>query len=146
VEHQRHAHGLERRARELGPVLRGRGRQARPAHVRKPATRALEHLPAFDDARDAVALEQLAGRFAPRIDKALGARLPCASSFCFDSIERVHDARLQAQQIGAHLGDLVGLGDGEGLRSRLLRAHFSARWPMSRRYCAPSKWMRCTIS
>jgi len=56
MEHQRHAHGFEGRARQFRPVLRGRGRQLRTANLREAAARALEQRAAFEDAGEAAAL------------------------------------------------------------------------------------------
>ena len=93
VEHQRHAHRLERRARQLRPALRGRRRQAAAAHVRKANARALEHRAAFHDLRDAIALQGIARRFLPRL-----ARKAPAPVGLFNGSG---DARLQIQKIGA---------------------------------------------
>ncbi len=99
VKHQRHAHGLKGRTCQLGPVLGGRGRQLRPAHVREATARALKNTPAFDDLRDAIALQQLARRLVPGINHRAGTLWPLYS------FERADDARLQAHQILAHLRD-----------------------------------------
>ena len=101
VEHQRHAHRLERRARQLRPALRGRRRQAGAAHVRKANARALEHRAAFHDLRDALALQRLARRLAPR----LAQKTPAPVRLLNGS----GDARLQIEKIGAE-----GFGHGCG--------------------------------
>ena len=107
VEHQRHAHRLERRAGQLGAVLRRRWRQLRPAHMGETAAGALKHAPAFDDLRAAVALQRRARLFAPRVDQGAHAFLGiplCCRCLRLDGFERGDDARLQADQITTHLG------------------------------------------
>jgi len=114
VKNQRHAHGLERRTGQLGPVLRGRRRQLRAAHMRETTACALEHAAAFDDAGDAVALQRLARRLVPRVgDGARAART-------FHRFERTDDARLQIDQVATHAGHgAVGV---EGLAHGFLMA------------------------
>jgi hypothetical protein len=122
VEHQRHAHGLEGCARELRAVLRGRRRQSGAAHMREPATGALEHRPALQDAGDAVALQRLARGLGPGILHKWRA---------VDGLDGGGDAGLQVLQVGPYRISLCG----HSLRPIALMA----RYPMSRRYCMPSK-------
>ncbi|MCY1376541.1 hypothetical protein D9M69_640400 [compost metagenome] len=113
MEHQRHAHGLERRARELGAVLRGRGRQLGAAHLREADTGALEQRAAFEDAGQAVALQRLAGLFLPGVaHRAAAVR----------RLDRRDDRLLQSAQIVADRLRLGGWHQDWGV----LRA-FSAR-------------------
>jgi hypothetical protein len=68
MEDERDAHRLERRAGELGgAVLRRRDRQRRALDVREAAAAALEQRAAFDQARNAVALEPAADRPLPGV-------------------------------------------------------------------------------
>ncbi len=100
VEHQRHTHGLERRAGQLGPVLRGRRRQGRPAHMREADATAFEQGTLFEQARHPLALQLLSRRLAPGVahegPQAVG------------DFECVDDALLQAEQV------VAGCGDGRG--------------------------------
>ena len=114
VEHQRNTHGLERRAGQFGPVLRGRRRQLRAAHMREAAASALEHAAAFDDAGNAVALQQLTRRLAPGVGDGAGA----ARALC--RFERTDNARLQIDQVAAHTGH--GAFGVEGLAHGFLMA------------------------
>jgi len=61
VEHERHAHRLERRAGQFRAVLRGRWWQRLALHVREAAAAALDHRTAFEQAREAIAFEPDAG-------------------------------------------------------------------------------------
>ena len=93
MEHQRHAHGLKRRTGEFGPVLGGAGRQARPAHMRKAAARALKHRAVFQNLGNAIALQHFARRLFPGVYHQRAA------------VKRDHgagNARLQVHQVLAH--------------------------------------------
>ncbi|MPM76418.1 hypothetical protein SDC9_123416 [bioreactor metagenome] len=105
VKHQRHAHGLERRARQFRPVLRGRWRQLRTLHVREATARALEHAAVFHDLGDAVALQALLGALAPGV-----LQKACATHVGgpFDGFERLGDPRLQIHEVVAHTAHAVG--------------------------------------
>ena len=134
-KHQRHAHRLERRAGQLGRGARGRRRQrlAR-ARARSCSRRA---------------------RSARRLRSAARCRSPCeparrarvcqasrAKRVAVGGFERGDDALLQVEQVRA-----ATVHAGERPSMRVVRhdcvqiARVTARWPMSRRYCAPSKWM-----
>ena len=124
MEHQRDAHRLERRAGQLGPVLRGRGRQRGPRRARSRSRRA---------------------RTARRLRSGARCRRPAAcspGSRCQASatngvavlgLERGDDA-LPAGRAGSR-------GRRRGSSSGAWRQRLIARWPMSLRYCAPSKRM-----
>ena len=63
-------------------------------------------------------------------------------------VERLIRIDVEFQRLHARIGDalahrrfLAGIGDGVGAAHGL-----TARWPMSRRHWAPSKWMPCTTS
>ena len=94
MEHQRHAHGLEGRAGQLGPVLGGRGRQPGPAHVRKPDAGTLEHRAAFQDAGHPLALQGLVRHLVPAV---LDEALPPV-----EGLDGGGDALLQRLQVLAH--------------------------------------------
>ena len=122
MEDQAHAHRLERRPGELRPVLGGRRRQLQPFDMAEIAAAALQQSTLFDQLGAAVALQPFTGRTHPGIgDERLAVGL----------LHRLDDALLQAQQVAANRGR-VEAGHHRGLM---------ARWPMSRRYCAPSRWM-----
>src|SRR6185369_1000558 len=109
-------------------VHRGRVRIARMEHQRhaqrlETAAGALEHLAVLQDHGDAVALQGFALALLPLVLDELAAVHIRASS---------DDAILQLHQVVAY-----GFDVGHG---------FTARWPMSRRYCAPSKRMPWVIS
>ena len=114
MKYQRHTHGLERRARQLGPVLRGRGRQLGPPHMAEATAGAFENAAAFDDAGDAIALQGFSRRLAPGIGD-------CArTALTFNGFERIDDARLQINEVTAHA--VHGAGTVEGLAHVLLIA------------------------
>ena len=83
---------------------------------------ALERAPA------GTSLQQLAGRFLPGVGH--GAR----AALTFHCLQCRDDARLQARQVAAHAGHIAVAV------KRLAHGVLIARWPMSWRYCAPSKW------
>src|SRR5439155_4250988 len=118
VHDQRHAHRFERRTGEIGAMLSRRCGQGRAADVREIAAAALDQAATFHEHRDAAALELAAGLALPAID---------AEGFTGLGLERSDDLPLQPQQVIADRGH------------RLM-----ARWPMSCRYCAPSKCTPCT--
>ncbi|OIQ88261.1 hypothetical protein GALL_298380 [mine drainage metagenome] len=95
MQHQRHAHGLERRSGQFGTVLGGRRRQARAAHRREVAAAALEQRAVLDHAAGAVALQRRVRRTGPRVAPEAGAAV--------GALEGLEDAGLQAQQIVADL-------------------------------------------
>ena len=93
VHHQRHAHRLERRAGQLGPVLRGRGRQRLALHVAEVAAAALEHVAFFDQLRQPVAFEPAAGLARPAV---------ACEGLAVLGLEGADDVALQAEQVGAN--------------------------------------------
>src|SRR5256885_4560439 len=97
MEDQGHAQGLERRTRQFRPVLRGRGRQLRPAHMREAAARAFEHAAALHDAGDAIALQALAGALAPGVGQ------KACTALAFHLLQRLRDAGLQADRKSTRL-------------------------------------------
>ena len=129
MEHQRDAHRLERRAGELGPVLRRRGRQrAARARARSRSRRA----------RAARRLRGCRSRCRRPAARSPGSLLPgvATNGVAVGRFERGDDA-LPAGRAGSRATASASMAIG-----RACRARGSARWPMSRRYCMPSKRMR----
>jgi hypothetical protein len=93
VEHQAHAHGLERRAGQFGPVLGGRWRQLRALHMAEVAAAAFQQAALFHQLGLAVTLQPLAGRAHPGIG---------VEGLAVGLLQGVDDALLQSQQVGAH--------------------------------------------
>src|SRR5205807_1024446 len=122
VQHERHAHRVVRLAGELRPRRRRRGRQAAALHAREVDAAALEDATFLDDARHATA--------------PFGA-LPAIGTEgrAFERFERGDDSGLQFREVIVDCLRLHGYG-----------VFFKARWPMSLRYCMPSKRMRSTAS
>ena len=89
---------------ELGPVLRGRRRQLRAAHVAEVAAAALEQRAVVDALREPVALQALAGRARPAV---------AHERTAVEALHRIDDALLQTQQVVAHRGS----GHGAYLRN-----------------------------
>jgi len=83
-------------------MLRGRGRQLGATHLGESAASPLKNRAAFQNLRDAIALQQLAGWLLPRIQQERGA---------IDVGDRSDDARLQTLQITA---DRFGLSASHG--------------------------------
>jgi hypothetical protein len=117
MEHQRHAHGLERRAGQFGPVLRGRGRQLGPRTCEKPQPARSNTLPP---------------------SRIMVRPLPCSGSpgsFCQASAQAgwpstsptgAGDALLQPlQQVVCERLGFVAASENQ------LAAILTARWPMS---------------
>ena len=130
VDHQRDTHGFPGASGQLGAMGAGRGRQRGAGHVAEQHATAFEHPPAFDQPGDA------ASAFGPFP----GVR---AEGIAFDFLQALDDAGLQAGEIGAGQRG-VYLHAVPGSAGALRRV--MARQPMSRRYCAPSKWMDCSTS
>jgi hypothetical protein len=101
--------------------------------MREAAARALEHRAAFHDAGDA---SPCSGRRAPF------ARRRARPGLAVHAFDGVDDAGLQADEVWrtwvlkSVMSACVRLGEGT-----CSVAHTTARCPMSRRYCAPSKWI-----
>src|SRR3954468_19830808 len=111
MQDERHAHRFPGPAGEMRARSRGGGRQLLALHMRQVDAAALEEIALFDDSRYSSA----ALRTLPcvRLERTAVERFECR-----------HDPVLQVSQIF------------EDLHFRLI-----ARWPMSLRYCMPSKRM-----
>ena len=125
MQHQRHAHRLPRAPGELRPLRGRRRRQAVAADVRKLHAAALE------------------ARGRPRSTARCRRRLRAASTRRAETARRRSPRaratmrRLQADEVIARMPPSTGR-----VAARLAGGpRPSARWPMSVRYCMPSKWM-----
>ena len=124
MQHERHAHRLPCAAGKLGAMRRRRGRQALARDVREHHAAALEHVAVLDHARDAAA----AFRTRP---------LVAAERAAVDRFQPRDDALLQAGEVAADRADVASRAS----RCTVALRGAIARWPMSVRYCMPSKWM-----
>src|SRR5690606_18055787 len=138
MQHQRDAHGLPGAAGQVGAVGAGGRRQFGALHMAEQHCRPFEHGPVFEvTAQAATAFGAGPGVAAER-----------RAAYV---LERLNNIGLQAGKeftrlflVNAHAPPEPGLPP--PLEADAAAAWGSARQPISRRYCCPSKWVRVIAS